>query len=221
MAGKKKRTGEPAGPAGGRSDPQEAVGPAGEFDPLAIDGAARGGGPREDAPPSGEPAGAPEVEARLADLEAELEAARAEAAEARDRFLRAAAELDNVRKRARREVEEAHLYGQAGLLRDLLEVRDNLDLALRAGGPAGEVTGDLESLRAGVALIRQRLDEVMARQGIEEISALGEPFDPARHEAVREVEIEGVPSGQVTEVVQAGYRLRDRVLRPSRVIVAR
>lgn len=224
MAEKRKR-----GDRDGQTEPTRTGPDEGELRRQAGAGAADAfGGPGpEGGAGSPAPEGGAEDEPRDEGAEAaaagagSLQHALAERDELRDRWLRAVAELDNVRKRARREVEEAHRYGQADLLRDLVEVLDAFGLAVRSLESLAAGEGDGEAVRAGLELIDQRLREILGARGLEPIPALGETFDPAWHEAVGQVEAEGVPSGQVVEVLQDGYRLRDRVLRPSRVVVAR
>jgi molecular chaperone GrpE len=138
-----------------------------------------------------------------------------------DRWLRVVAEVDNLRKRTRREVDDARRFGLAGAIRPLLEVSDNFERALQAA--AGTTDGDagLASLRAGVEMVGQSLRQALFDQGVREIEAAGRDFDPTYHEAVaQQPGPEGVASGVVLQVVQKGYVLEDLVLRPARVIVA-
>lgn len=146
---------------------------------------------------------------------------RRERDELKERWLRTAAELENFRKRTRRELEDARVHAVAGLLRDLLEVLDNFERAtISMQNPSlGEV--DLQTIKDGVALIHQRFREIVLAQGLERIEAEGVEFNPALHEAILQVEQEGVAPGQIAEVVQPGYRLRNLVIRPARVIVAK
>ncbi len=146
---------------------------------------------------------------------------RRERDELRDRWLRTAAELDNFRKRMRKEIEDVRLYAVAGLIRDLLEVLDNFERATISMTEMGGAQGELENLKNGVQLIHQRFREILMAQGLERIEAAGAEFDPALHEAILQVEKEGATPGQITEVVQPGYKLKDLVIRPCRVIVAR
>jgi molecular chaperone GrpE len=144
--------------------------------------------------------------------------------------LRAVAELDNVRRRARREVVDARRFAEAELLRRFLEVQDNFERAVAsmngtddtgpgtAGGGAPE--RQLEDLRTGVEMIFQRFRAILAENGVQRIEAQGAEFDPAFHEAVAHRAEEGVESGTVVDVLQDGYTLGDLVLRPSRVVVA-
>jgi molecular chaperone GrpE len=126
------------------------------------------------------------------------------------------AELENFRKRARREMETSILLANARLLRELLEVLDNFERAFAA---APEGAG--ETLSQGVRLIYERLREILRQNGVVRIEAVDAPFDPNLHEAISQVERDGVPSHQVVEVAQAGYMLGDVVLRPARVVVAK
>ncbi len=141
-----------------------------------------------------------------------------------DRWLRLVAEMDNLRKRTRREVEDARRFGLAGVIRPLLEVHDNFERALLAAADtAGQADADaaLASLRTGVEMVAQSLRQALFDQGVREIEAAGREFDPALHEAVAQMPApEGIDSGVVLEVVQKGYVLDELVLRPARVVVA-
>jgi molecular chaperone GrpE len=134
----------------------------------------------------------------------------------RDRALRLQAEMENFRKRQQRLAEERIVADRERLLRSFLRVADDLERALSTDGV------DAESLREGVDLTHHALIQLLDREGVEPIQAKGQPFDPAWHEAVGTVPHEraGVEPDAVAEVVQVGYRLGDRLLRPARVIVA-
>lgn len=206
-------TAQPDTPPVDSNDVREA--PAAGREPAAVPA----GGPADPAgaaaaADAGTGAAAPEA----ADEAAEL---RRERDELRDRWLRAVAELDNFRKRTRKELEDARVYAVAGLLRDLLEVLDNFERATISMREMGGGEGELENLKNGVQLIHQRFRDLLLAQGLERIDAAGAEFDPSLHEAILQVEQEGVPSGRITEVVQPGYKLKDLVIRPCRVIVAR
>ncbi len=169
-------------------------------------------------------------------LEEEVAQLRDELAAERDRLLRTVAEMDNLRKRSRREVQEAHRFARAEALRPMLDVLDNFDRALahagQNGGAAGEPAADMAAadaaaadgdaaFRQGVEMIAQSFRQALRDQGVEPIAGVGEEFDPARHEAVgQQPAPEGTDSGTVIAVVQEGYTLGDLVLRASRVIVA-
>jgi molecular chaperone GrpE len=161
---------------------------------------------------------------RLAAAEAaeRLAAAEAEAARLKNDYLRALAEMENVRRRAARDRQEASQYAVADFARDLLSVADNLSRALasvdadaRAKDPA------LDALTSGVEMTDKELQGVLERHGVKPIDALGQPFDPHVHEALYEVPDPSVPHGTVVQVAQAGYLLHDRTLRPARVGIAR
>jgi molecular chaperone GrpE len=136
----------------------------------------------------------------------------------KDLYLRAAAETDNVRKRARRDVEVAQARGVARLARELLPSLDNLDRAL-AGAEAEEADAE-HHLTKGIRLVQQELLGALTRVGIEPYSPDGEVFDPHVHEAVAQTPVEGAQSGTVVQVYQPGYRYRDEVLRAAKVVVA-
>jgi len=145
----------------------------------------------------------------------EIETLRAELAEQQDRLLRTVAEMDNLRKRTRREVVDSRRFAQADLLRPMLEILDNFDRAL-----AAEAT-DSDAFRTGVEMIAQSFRQALQERGVEPIVAAGAVFDPAVHEAVgQQPASEDTESGTVLAVVQEGYTLGELVLRPSRVIVA-
>ncbi|MGE0606088.1 MAG: nucleotide exchange factor GrpE [Pirellulales bacterium] len=150
------------------------------------------------------------------DLSAELEKARGEAAAARDLALRAQAELENFRKRMRREMEEDRRYAEQSLLSDLLPVLDNIGRA----AAAAESTKDVTSLLAGVKMVQQQLEEVLRKHHALRIEADGAEFDPHLHQAISMQPNADLPPGSVVLVAQEGYQLHDRVLRPSQVIVS-
>jgi molecular chaperone GrpE len=142
---------------------------------------------------------------------------RAELAVAKDRELRAHAELDNYRKRAARQIEEHARYAAMPLLRDLLPVVDNVDRAIQAA----EKTADAVTLLEGFKLLGQQLDDVLKRHHCTRIEALDAPFDPNLHHAVMQQPSEDHPANTVLMVTQNGYQLHDRVVRPSQVIVSK
>ncbi len=140
----------------------------------------------------------------------------------KDQLLRALAETENVRKRGERDREEAVKYGITSLARDIVGIADNLKRALENLPTASEQTdAQVKSLREGVALTQQELETVLARHGIEQIEALGEPFDHNFHQAMFEVEDEDHSAGTVVQVLQQGYRIHGRLLRPAMVGVAK
>ena len=141
-----------------------------------------------------------------------------EAADYKDRWLRAEAELQNTRRRAARDRDEAVRATEDRLLVELIELLDDLERALASLTP--EQAGD--AWAQGVALTAQRMRDALARRGVTVVAALGQPFDPAFHEALLEAPApEGVAPGSVAQEVMRGYRRGDRALRAARVIVAR
>jgi len=139
--------------------------------------------------------------------------------QSQDRLLRLQADFENFRRRALKEKTEAHQYGHQNLVKDLLSSVDNLDRAIDHASQKGG--GDLESLLQGVELVRRELLGALAKNGVTRVEALGQPFDPALHEAMAQAPDGSVEPNTVIEELQKGYKLRDRLLRPSRVIVAR
>jgi molecular chaperone GrpE len=150
---------------------------------------------------------------------AEAEAGKpADEPDFKDLYLRAAAETDNIRKRARRDVELASARGVARLARELLPSLDNLDRALAAAEAQDD---DAEHhLTKGIRLVQQELQGALTRVGIEQYSPAGEAFDPHQHEAVAQQPAEGVASGVIVQVYQPGYRYKDEILRAAKVVVA-
>jgi len=161
----------------------------------------------------------PEAAAQLVELE-RLQQALAESEErARshwEQYLRAVAELDNVRKRAQRDIEAANRYGLEKFASELLPVKDSLELAVQNAGRA-----DASSLRQGQEATLQLLSRALEKLGVTLIDPLGEPFDPERHEAMMAKESGTAEPNSVLQVVQPGYELNGRLLRPARVIVAK
>jgi molecular chaperone GrpE len=153
-------------------------------------------------------------EARLAAVEAEL-------AETKDRLLRALAETENVRRRLQRERDDAQKYAVGGFAKDLLSVVDNLQRALDAMPEAEIPDQRTRSLRDGVAATEREFLAALERNGLKRIDPVGERFDHNLHQAIFEAERPDVPAGTVIEVLQPGYVLHDRLLRPAMVGVAR
>jgi len=177
-----------------------------------------------DAPPVADEASEAEIDAgeQVEDAEAEAEAevseleqAQAKANENWDRYLRTAAELENVRKRAARDVENAHRFALERFSKQLLAVRDSLEMGLAAADNAS-----VESLLQGSEATLKILGTTMQQFGIEEVDPAGEPFDPEFHEAISMQPSDDVEPGSVVTVVQKGYSLNGRLLRPAMVIVA-
>lgn len=146
----------------------------------------------------------------VAALEAQVEALKEE-------VLRARAEMDNVRKRAERDVEAAHKYGQERLVNELLPVKDSIDLGLQAAAGAT----DVEALREGMALTEKAFGDFLDKLAVLAVDPLGERFDPEQHQAMTmEESVEHAP-GTVMRVMQKGYLLNERLLRPALVVVAK
>lgn len=162
-------------------------------------------------------AGAPDPDLAPEELAGDA-ASEAPEPDYRDLYVRAAAETDNVRKRARRDVAAAHDRGVARLAKELLPALDNLERAL-AHAEAQEGEGEHEITR-GIRLVQQELISSLERVGIVPEAPKGELFDPHRHEAVAHTPVEGVASGTITDVYSAGYRFGDDVLRAAKVVVA-
>ena len=149
----------------------------------------------------------------------ELKERAAKADENWERLLRTTADFDNFKKRAAREKQEAIKYANEGLLQKLVPVLEHLDMALAAPQTPGSEAS--QSLQAGVSMICQQFRGVLAEAGLEEIEALGKPFDPNLHEALSQQETPEVPEGQVLHQLRKGYKFRDRLLRPASVVVAK
>ena len=147
---------------------------------------------------------------------AELAALREQAAANHDRYLRAVAELENVRKRAARDVENARRYGLERLAKALLPVIDSL-----GAGLASSEQASAESLLDGKKATMRLLNSALEQVGIKELDPHGEPFDPALHEAMAVAPSDEAEPGTVLEVFQKGYSIHDRLLRAARVVVAR
>jgi molecular chaperone GrpE len=146
-----------------------------------------------------------------------LSTAEREREELRELYQRALAELENARKRHQREMAEQRQYSVSELARDLLEVLDNLQRALAGLGPEHEN----DPLAAGVRLVEEQLVKTLRNHGVRPIAALGQPFDPMRHQAVLQEETDQAAPGTITEELVRGYHLADRLLRPTTVKVAK
>jgi molecular chaperone GrpE len=146
-----------------------------------------------------------------------LERAQAEAARLKDQLLRLAADFDNYKKRARRELADTAKIAREDVLKELLPVFDNLE---RATSHANQAT-DVKALTEGIGMVTRQFLDTLSKLGIERVAALGLPFDPTVHEAVQHLETTEHPPGSVAMELQAGYRLGDRVIRPAMVVVAK
>lgn len=152
-----------------------------------------------------------------------VEALRAENAELKDRLLRLAAEMENLRKRTEREIADTRSYAIAGFARDMLTATDSLNRALMVLPPEARQNADnaLQSLIDGIELTEREMQRLLAKHGVTPIEADGQKFDPHKHQAMFEVPDPTKPEGTVVQVVQAGYSIGDRVLRPALVGVAK
>lgn len=146
-----------------------------------------------------------------------LEAAQAELARVRDQLLRIAADFDNFRKRSRREVADAERRGREDLLKEILPVFDNLERATMHA----ETATDVKSLADGIGMVMRQFTDTLGRNGIERVASVGNPFDPAVHEAIQQLETSEHPPGTVAAEVQAGYKLGEKLIRPALVVVAK
>ena len=170
---------------------------------------------------AGAPA-APETQEAAPQLDPVAVLAR-EAADLKDRLLRTLAEMENLRKRTEREVLDARVYGIAGFARDVLAVADNMHRALEAIGPDLRDAADpkVKALIEGVELTERELMKILEKNAVQKFSPQGEKFDPNFHQAMYEVPTSDQPPGQVAQVIQAGYMIGDRVLRPALVAVSK
>jgi molecular chaperone GrpE len=149
--------------------------------------------------------------------------AKREASEFKDKLLRTLAEMENLRKRTEREVFDARLYGIAGFARDVLAVADNMHRALDAIGSELRESDDarVKALIEGVELTERELLKTLEKNGVKKFSPQGEKFDPNLHQAMYEVPTSDLPPGLVADVIQAGYLIGERVLRPAMVAVSK
>ena len=146
----------------------------------------------------------------------EMERLRDEALQAEKRVLQAQAEAENFRKRMRRDFEDQLRFAALPLVEDILLVRDNLLRALEAT----ESSSDSAGLKEGVAMVAKQLDDTFAKHSVQEISTEGEPFDPNLHEAISQMPSEDHASGAIMHVAQSGFKMHDRVIRPTQVVVS-
>jgi len=149
----------------------------------------------------------------------ELKDRAAKADENWQRLLRTTADFDNFKKRAAREKQDAIKFATEPLLQKLILVLDNFDMALAAG--QNSQAASVESMQTGINMIHQQLKNALLEAGLEEVDATGKPFDPNLHEAVSQKETAEAPEGQVVQQLRKGYKLRERLLRPAGVVVAK
>ena len=156
-----------------------------------------------------------------AELEKKLAAAEAKTKENYDKFLRAMADLENQRKRSKREVDDAKFDAKNRIMKEMLPVVDNLERAIEhAASAAGELDGAVKPIVEGVQLVLRQFQTAFERLDIQAIEAKGQPFDPNLHEAISQQESD-LPPGTVVQVLQRGYKSGDKLLRPALVVVAK
>lgn len=154
---------------------------------------------------------------KLAELEAKLAAAEKEKKDNWDRYLRAAADLENLRKRQKREAEDAKFEAKGKVLKEMLPVVDNLERAIEHAAQASE---EKHPIVEGVQLVLRQFTTAFERLDVTPVEAMGQPFDPNLHEAISQMESDQ-PPGTVVQVLQRGYKSGDRLLRPALVVVAK
>ena len=159
-----------------------------------------------------------ELAPEIKQLQADLDQARAEAAELLDRLLRAKAEVENTRKRAQADVASAHKYALERFAAEIITVRDSLEFARMVELPA-DSSPAVQKMHEGLDLTLKLMDSIFQKFGLTRLDPQGEKFDPERHQAISLVEAEEVPPNHVVNVVQKGYLLNDRLLRPAMVVI--
>ena len=151
-------------------------------------------------------------------VEQQLEKAQNTIKDYWDQMMRLRAEIENNRKRAQRDIENAHKYALRGFVEELLPIIDSMEMGQSA---AAADNATLESIREGASMTMSMFMQVMEKNGLEQIDPLGEGFDPEKHQAISMVEAEGAEPNAVIEVMQKGYALNDRLVRPAMVVVAK
>lgn len=196
------------------SDPEELIREAVEAVDARVSARGdHGSDATESSPPSGESFESSEDDEETDDLSSKIRQLELELAEARDQSVRVLADYENFRRRTERSRVEERRYAAEPVLRECLEVVDNLDRALSA-------EGESQDLKQGVEMIYKQLRDILQRAGVEPIQATGERFDPSVHEAVARVESDDVTTATVVEEYQRGFKLHDRLLRAAMVVVA-
>jgi molecular chaperone GrpE len=153
------------------------------------------------------------------DLNAELEAARAEATQNYDKLLRLSAEFENYKKRMQRQVEEYRKFANESLIKDLLSVVDNLERAMDASAQSQKESD--QCMMQGLEMTLEEIRKVLKKYHVTPVEAMGKPFDPAFHEAVMQQPTDDCPDNTVIQEMQKGYMLHDRLIRPAMVVVSR
>lgn len=175
--------------------------------------------PNEEAPEITGDAGATiEPLESAATPDAETAELKNQVAQLQNQLLRVSADFDNYKKRAARERQEGIKYAQESLLQRLIPVLDNFEMA-QAAGQAQNIS--VASLQSGIAMVQQQLKSTLNEAGLEELDATGKAFDPNLHEALSQEESADIPEGHVLRQLRKGYKLRERLLRPASVVVAR
>ena len=174
--------------------------------------------PKDDSPPT--PAGDDATPVADSGAQAEpadpLAAAQAEIERWKDLAYRSQAELDNLRKRTARDIQDARSYANADLLRSLLSILDNFEMGLEAARSESEKS----VIFMGMSMVQRQVKDFLTEQSVQEVEALGKPFDPNVHDAVAQEASADQPEGMVLRVGRRGYRLKDRLLRPASVVVS-
>jgi molecular chaperone GrpE len=188
-------------------NPEQPASPAEESKPGSAPGSA---GPGSSVAPEAAAAAGAEAAAAPEGPEAEI-------ARLKERLLRTAADFDNYRKRTRRDIADAERRVQENLINVLVQPFDNLERAAQHA----ESAQDVKALAEGLKMVLRQFEDALNTVGIQRISALGKPFDPAEHEAVQHIQTSDVPPGAVAQELRAGYRWQDRLIRPALVVVAK
>jgi molecular chaperone GrpE len=186
--------------------------PSGQSSPVA--------NPAAEPAATGSPA-APTPEERIAQLEAEKAQLAREKQDNWDRLLRTTADLDNLRKRSRRELDDARTEARTKVLREMLPVMDNLERAMEHAQSETTGTGGAASVIEGVKLVLRQFAQALERCDVVAVEAVGKPFDPNLHEAISQVESAEHAPGSVVQALQKGYTIGNRLLRPALVVVAK
>jgi molecular chaperone GrpE len=176
------------------------------------------GDPAARDPVPGDPAATPELPPATPDER--LAAVEAERNEIKDRMMRIAADFENWKKRARKEQDDAVVQAREKVLKDMLDVIDNLERAVAAAQTGGDGVVDGAAVLKGVNLVLRLFQQKLERHDVRPFEAKGQPFDPRQHEAISRVESPDVPAGGVATELQKGYRIGDRLLRPAMVAVS-
>jgi molecular chaperone GrpE len=176
--------------------------------PAAASGPDEGGGASDTEPVD-------LVAARIAELQAEVEAAQAQSKDAHERLLRKAADYENAKRRHQKERDDLTKFAAESVLKEIVPVVDDLERAIEHG----QNTED-KSFLEGVEMVRRKFVQALERRGVKAVDAVGHPFDPQYHEAIQQVEDPSVPNNTVVTAFQKGYLLHDRLLRPALVVVA-